>query len=169
MVVRRATPEDSKAIATIHVLSWQAAYEGVVPAQFLASLSVDQRERIWRQRLEEGASSTWVIEEDGGVVGWTSAGPSRDTDALSSTSEVWAIYVDPKHWRQGVGQRLWGDIEDQLRRSGFSDVTLWVLRDNAGALAFYRSNGFVDDGLEKTVELGGTELVEIRLRKGLGG
>ena len=44
MVVRHATPEDSRAIATIHVLSWQAAYQGVVPAQFLASMSVDQRE-----------------------------------------------------------------------------------------------------------------------------
>ena len=30
-------------------------------------------------------------------------------------------------------------------------------------------NGFVVEGIEKTVELGGTELVEIRLRKGLGG
>jgi ribosomal protein S18 acetylase RimI-like enzyme len=169
MVVRPATPEDSRAIATIHVLSWQAAYQGIVPAQFLASMSIDQREGVWRQRLEQGAHSTWVIEEHGGVLGWTSAGPSRDTDALSSTSEVWAIYVDPKHWRRGVGQRLWGDIEGQLRRSGSSDVTLWVLRANAGALAFYCSNGFVDDGIEKTIELGGTELVEIRLRKGLGG
>jgi hypothetical protein len=44
-----------------------------------------------------------------------------------------------------------------------------VLQDNAGALAFYRSNGFVVVGIEKTVELGGTELAEIRLRKGLSG
>ena len=29
-----------------------------------------------------------------------------------------------------------------------------MLRDNAGALAFYGSNGFVVDGIEKTVELG---------------
>ena len=54
-----------------------------------------------------------------------------------------------------------------VRRSGFSDVTVWVLQDNAGGLAFYRSNGFVVDGIEKTVELGGAQLVEIRLRKGL--
>lgn len=68
------------------------------------------------------------------------------------------------HWRRGVGQHLWDEAEDQLRRSGFADVTLWVLQDNAGALAFYRSNGFVVDGIEKTVEFSGTELVEIRLR-----
>jgi ribosomal protein S18 acetylase RimI-like enzyme len=74
---------------------------------------------------------------------------------------------DPMHWRRGVGQRLWDEAEDQLRRSGFSDVTLWVLHDNAGAVAFYCSNGFVVDGVEKKVEFGGTELVEIRLWKGL--
>jgi ribosomal protein S18 acetylase RimI-like enzyme len=44
-----------------------------------------------------------------------------------------------------------------------------VLQDNAGALAFYRSNGFVVDGIEKTFAVGGVELIEIRLRKGLGG
>jgi len=170
MIVRRATPEDSRAIATIHVRSWQAAYEGIVPAQFLASLSVDQRAGIWRHRLEGDAHGTWVLEEDGGILGWISAGPSRDADALSSTSELWAVYVDPKHWRHGVGQRLCDDTEGHLRRSGFSDVTLWVLRDNTRALAFYRSNGFVVDGdIEQTVELGGTELVEIRLRKSLTG
>ena len=169
MIVRYATPEDSRAIATIHVLSWQAAYQGIVPAQYLASLSVDQRERFWRQRLEQGAPGIWVTEEHGVVLGWINAGPSRDSDALSSTSELLAIYVDPKHWRRGVGQRLWDEVEDQLRRSGFSDAIVWVLQDNAGALAFYRSNGFVVDGVEKTVELGGTELVEIRLRKELGG
>jgi ribosomal protein S18 acetylase RimI-like enzyme len=69
-----------------------------------------------------------------------------------------------------VGQLLWGEAEEQLRRSGFSEATLWVLKDNSGALAFYRSNGFViEPGIEKTIELGGTEVVEIRLRKALGG
>jgi len=167
MVFRRATTADSLVIATIHVRSWQTAYQGIVPAQFLASMSVGQREGIWRQRLEQDTPGTWVIEEHGAVLGWISAGPSRDTDALASTSELWAIYVDPRHWRRGVGQRLWSQVEDHLRCSGFSDVTLWVLQNNARALAFYRSNGFVVDGIEKTVELGGTELVEIRLRKAL--
>jgi hypothetical protein len=57
-----------------------------------------------------------------------------------------------------------------LRRAGFLDVTLWVLKGNAGALRFYGANGFVvDPGVEKTVELGGAALVEVRLRKRLGG
>jgi hypothetical protein len=49
-------------------------------------------------------------------------------------------------------------------------VTVWVLKDNARALAFYHSSGFViDAGAEKTDELGGAALVEVRLRKALGG
>jgi ribosomal protein S18 acetylase RimI-like enzyme len=169
MVVREARPEDSGAIATIHVQAWRAAYQGIVPAQFLEALSVQQREDVWRQRLERDARSTWVVEQHAQVLGWSSVGPSRDADAVPSTSELWAIYVDPRHWRRGVGQHLWAYVQEHLSRSGFSDVTLWVLKDNTGALAFYRSNGFVvDDGIEKTVELGGTELIEIRLRKRLG-
>jgi ribosomal protein S18 acetylase RimI-like enzyme len=169
MVVRRATAEDSGAIAEIHVRAWQAAYRDIVPPEFLDSLSVEQRQRVWRQRLEGGTPGTSVLEEQGEVLGWVSAGPSRDSDALSSTSELAAIYVAPEHWRRGVGQRLWSDAEAQLRRAGFLEVTLWVLKENAGALRFYRANGFVvDPGIEKVVELGGAALIEIRLRKQLG-
>ena len=170
MVVRPATLEDSRAIAEIHVRSWQTAYRDIVPPAFLDSLSVEQRERGWRQRLERDTSGTSVLEERGEVLGWVSAGPSRDGDAFSSTSELWAIYVAPEHWRRGMGQRLWSDAEEQLRRAGFLDVTLWVFKENAGALRFYGANGFVvDPGVEKTVELGGAALIEVRLRKKLGG
>lgn len=92
MVVRGATPEDSGAIAEIHVRSWRAAYRGIVPPEFLDSISVEQREGAWRQRLERGTSGTSVLEEQGEVLGWVSAGSSRDADALPSTSELWAIY-----------------------------------------------------------------------------
>ena len=111
-----------------------------------------------------------MLEERGEVLGWVNTGPSRDADALSSTSEIWAIYVAPEHWRRGVGQRLWRDAEGRLIRAGFQDVTLWVLKENTGALGFYGAHGFVaDPDIEKTVELGSTVLMEIRLRKKLGG
>jgi ribosomal protein S18 acetylase RimI-like enzyme len=170
MVIRHATPEDARAIAQIHVQSWQVAYQGIVPEQFLGSLSVDHREGAWRRRLEGSAPGTSVIEERGEVLGWISVGPSRDAGALSTTGELWALYVDPRHWRRGVGQRLWNHAEEHLRCSGISEVTVWVLKDNARALAFYHSSGFViDAGAEKTDELGGAALVEVRLRKALGG
>jgi hypothetical protein len=45
-----------------------------------------------------------------------------------------------------------------------------VLRDNSRARAFYGSNGFADDaGIEKTVRLGGVDLLKVRLRNQIGG
>ena len=45
-----------------------------------------------------------------------------------------------------------------------------MLKSNTPAIAFYESSGFVvEAGREKTIECGGAELVEIRLRKRLGG
>jgi ribosomal protein S18 acetylase RimI-like enzyme len=170
MTVRRARLEDAKAIAAIHVHAWQVAYQGIVPSECLISLSVEQREAAWRQNIERQVSETWVAEEGARVLGWISAARSRDSDALSTTGEVWAIYVDPSHWRQGVGQRLWCEAEGRLSASGFSEITLWVLKENARAIAFYASNGFaVDPGSEKTITQDGAELLEIRLRKKLGG
>jgi ribosomal protein S18 acetylase RimI-like enzyme len=166
IVIRPAGPDDAKAIASIHVHAWQAAYQGLVPSAFLDSLSVEDREAIWRQRLERRTSEMWVADEGGKVVGWVSAGRSRDADALSSTGEVWAIYVSPLRWRRGVGRHLWSEAEGFLGTAGFSDVTLWVLQRNAPAIAFYESIGLaLDPGSEKTIALGGAELLEVRLRK----
>jgi ribosomal protein S18 acetylase RimI-like enzyme len=166
---RRATLDDARAIAAIHVHSWQAAYREIVPEHFLSSLSIDERERVWQQNLQQRDSETWVAEEDGQLLGWISAGRSRDLDALPGTGEAWAMYVDPPYWRQGVGRLLWRKVERQLRAAGFSDVTLWVLKENAQAIRFYESNGMmIEPQSEKTITRGGAELIEIRLRKRLG-
>jgi len=170
MLVRQASPEDAKAIAAIHVRAWQVAYQGIVPSTVLSSLSVEEREKIWSRNLDRRASKTWVAEEGGQVLGWISAAQSRDEDAPPTTGEVWGIYVDPACWRRGVGQRLWSEAEEYLRASGCSGVTLWVLKENARAIAFYESIGLaIEPGLEKAIAMGGTELLEIRLRKQIGG
>jgi ribosomal protein S18 acetylase RimI-like enzyme len=169
VTVRRAGPGDAHAIAAIHVRSWQQAYAGIVPQSYLDSLSVEAREAMWQQNLERQSSETLVAEHDGKVLGWIRVGPSRDQDARPSTGELWAIYVDPQHGRKGIGRLLWEQAKGHLVRSGFSAATLWVLRDNAQAIAFYRSIGFLmDPGRETTVTLGGAALVEIRLRTELG-
>jgi ribosomal protein S18 acetylase RimI-like enzyme len=138
----------------------------------LSALSVEEREGAWRKALEGRTSDTftWVADESGEVLGWISAARSRDEDAHSSTGEVWGIYVDPRHWRRGAGELLLQEAEGHLRDSGFTEVTLWVFRENARAIAFYESKGFsVEPGREKRLERGGAEIPGIRLRKSLGG
>jgi ribosomal protein S18 acetylase RimI-like enzyme len=170
MTIRNARPEDAYAIATIHVRAWQAAYRGIVPWPYLSELSIDQREQAWRQRLERGVATVLLAEECDQVLGWISAGTSRDVDAGAATGELYALYVAPEQWRHGVGRQLWDESAKRLHDAGFTEATLWVLRDNGPARAFYGSNGFADDpGIERTVRLGGVDLLEVRLRNQIGG
>jgi ribosomal protein S18 acetylase RimI-like enzyme len=166
--IRSATPDDARVIATIHVEAWRAAYRGMVPDEYLDSLSIDRRESAWRRNLLAVDTTTWVAEKSDAIVGWISVGPSRDADAGASTGEIWAVYVAPGCWGKGVGRSLCERAEQHLRLHGFIQVTLWVLRDNGRAVKFYQSNGFVLDlGLGKEIDRGGKTLAEVRFRKPL--
>jgi ribosomal protein S18 acetylase RimI-like enzyme len=165
MIIRRAGLEDAWGIATIHVQAWRVAYRGIVPDEYLGALSIEQRHAGWRQILEAG-ESVWVAEDGNEVLGWISAARSRDVDASQSTGEIWAVYVDPGHWRTGVGRALCAAAEQELRRQGFTEMTLWALKDNELARRFYASIGFVRDACEdRIIQLGGKGLHEVRMRK----
>jgi len=169
VIQRPAQPDDAFSIATIHVRAWQNAYRGIVPDAFLDSLSIEQRSTVWQQILtQKDAEEVWVAAEGDEIRGWISAAASRDTDAAPSTGEIWAVYVMPGRWRQGVGGLLCEGAEQRLGKQGMKDVTLWVLKDNERALRFYESRGFrIDPGIEKTIVRAGAELREIRMRKHL--
>jgi ribosomal protein S18 acetylase RimI-like enzyme len=164
MRIAAASPEDLHAVAAVHVASWQAAYAGIVPSEYLANLSVQQREAWWRQVLAEGRSELLVAFEGSAVVGFASLGHSRDTDAPSGRGEVSAIYVLPNAWSTGVGRALWSAARERLIALGFRSISLWVLSRNARAIRFYEAAGFhIEAGSEKEREIGGARLHEVRM------
>jgi ribosomal protein S18 acetylase RimI-like enzyme len=164
MIIRPAGLEDALGIATIHVEAWRVAYRGIVPDEYLRALSIEQRRAGWRQILAAG-ESVWVAEDGNKVLGWISAARSRDADS-SQAGEIWAVNVDPGHWGKGVGGALCTAAEQELRKQGFTDVTLWVLKDNERALRFYVSNGFIRDVCkDRLIQRGGKALSEVRMRK----
>lgn len=140
-LIRSATVDDARAIAEVHVSSWQTAYRGIMPDTVLDALSVEEREHCWRKSLTEPAADTCVATNDDALLGWISVGTSRDDDAAATTAELWAIYVAPNHCGRGVGRALWNHAAHELRVRGFERVTLWVLEQNQAALAFYAALG----------------------------
>lgn len=76
--------------------------------EVLSGLSIADGHGSWQALLErdvEGAF-TLVAERDV-VVGFCSMmAPSRDDDAGAGTCEVAAVYVEPEHWREGIGSAL---------------------------------------------------------------
>jgi GNAT superfamily N-acetyltransferase len=152
VVVRPADLDDAAGIARVHVAGWQAGYAGLLPAQYLAELSVEQRAERWRIILTDalGAGTTLVAELDGAITGFATVGPSRDDDAALGTGELWAIYVNPGLWRTGVGHALHETALQRLRDAGMTSASLWVLQGNQRAMGFYERHGWTADGATKT-------------------
>jgi ribosomal protein S18 acetylase RimI-like enzyme len=165
--IRQARDRDGPSIADIHVRSWRAAYRGLLPDALLDRLSTREREGSWAAILgeREGGWLTLVAEgESGGLVGFCSvATPGRDPSVDESTAEVGALYVDPDHWRRGVGGALLTAALEELARRRFRDAVLWVLPENHGALAFYARFGFeIEEGVEKREERSGRPVIRLR-------
>jgi len=163
MKIQLAVSEDVPAIARAQVRSWQAAYENIMPAEHLATLSVEAREALWRELLSRGAPELLVAKDNDYIVGFIAFGHCRDENAGATRAEVWAIYVLPSHWSQGVGTRLWTQARKRMREQGYDSASLWVLADNARAIHFYTRMGFdLDEDSANEVVIGGKALSEVR-------
>jgi ribosomal protein S18 acetylase RimI-like enzyme len=163
MQISYASVEDARSIAEIHVATWQAAYAGIIPADFLEGLSIEKREVYWREEIPLGKQKVAIAKQNGQVLGWVSYGGSRDEDAQSHTAEIWAIYVSPDYWSSGVGRQLWLHAKTDLIKKGFQSVSLWVLAKNVRAIDFYCKAGFSLDALgAKEFQIGGALLAEVR-------
>ncbi len=148
--VRKAKVEDASGIAFVHVRSWQVAYRGHMPDEFLDGLDVEKRTNMWRELTQDPDKIIFVAaDREGNIVGFSALGPSRDADANPNTAEVAAIYVHPEKWEKGIGRALLSASLDQVRKREFDQVTLWVLEGNQRARSFYEAFGFVQDGAIK--------------------
>jgi GNAT superfamily N-acetyltransferase len=154
-------------MARVGVLCWQAAYRGILPAEFLAGLSVEPRAVAWETLLESEGSKdapTWVAERDGRVTGYLSSGPARDDDTPLHTAEIYAVYVLPGKWRKGAGRALLDAAVEYWLEHGAAGLVLWTFEANASAHAFYAALSWRPDGARREIDLGGFSVPELRYR-----
>jgi len=163
MEVIQAAVEHAAGIAAVHVLAWQRAYTDLMPGEFLRSLSIAGRAESWRESLKRDTPRTLVAIEADAVIGFAAFGPQREAGAEASLGELWALYVSPAHWGQGVGRALWLAARERMRAEGYRSVSLWVLAGNEQAIRFYRAAGFEPvPGPGSPVVLGGARLEHVR-------
>ena len=87
-VVRPATLADATEIAVIHVRSWQAAYRGLMPQDYLDGLDPAARAAHWQRNLaalDWPASGVLVVSAgpetaSTGIAGFAGYWPTRDDD-----------------------------------------------------------------------------------------
>ena len=164
--VRPATMRDAKAIAEVHAAAARAAYVDILPAEELSALAPANREAKWRDAIEFSEPQVQVAVRGDEVVGFVGYDRSRDPKTPSTAGELWAIYVKPEHWDQGVGVALWDAARDGLEEEGCTTVTIWVPLRNERAMRFHELAGFKREmKTAKTTAIGTVKIEEIRLKR----
>ncbi len=181
--IRVRSPEiaDAAAIARTHIRAWQVGYRTLMSASFLDGLDEPTGAARWERRLTDAARGDGepgveflvaevlpALPSPPDLVGIATLGPDRALGRASGepapTGEVWMINVRPDAWGRGVGSALLAAAVDRLRRVGYDELVLWVLRDNHRARRFYETNGWTADGGTKSETTGGALLDELRYR-----
>lgn len=164
IMLRRAGPDDWPAIAFIHAASWQSAYRGIYPDDYLDEEVPAERRDFWRAALREMDSELDVVflaEAAGEALGFAcirrkaeAAGPLLDN-----------LHVLPQCKGEGIGRRLIAAAADWLvEKEPDAALQLVVWADNVAARGFYaRLGGREVETFEKPTPGGGTA-AQIRVR-----
>jgi GNAT superfamily N-acetyltransferase len=168
VTIRRATVQDAPALDQLNVRMVQAAYGGQIPDddEQLGGPRPEEQAAAWERglRRDRDQEPVLVAEQDGQVVGFAVVGPAQDHEGAGELS---AITVDPDHWGTGAGSALLAAAQAELARLGYTEAVLWVLPGNARARRFYEVAGWATDGTQRTSEVRGVVVPEVRYRRRL--
>ena len=140
------TPEEIEGKSLVHWQTWREAYDDLLPAEFQETMTLEKC-RFLSQKYPE---NTLIAMDGKKVVGFISYGNFRD-EAIQ-VGEIIALYVLKDYYGKGVSEQLMHAAFVALDQ--FSEIYLWVLKDNKRAIAFYQKMGFTFDGQEKILKLG---------------
>lgn len=112
---------------------------------------------MWARILggDEIPDRLFVAESAGRILGFAFVGDSLEEHPARPLT-LHMIYVRSEQHGTGIGQALLNAAARQDR------LQLWMAKDNPRAYAFYRRNGFVFEGTERT-DSTANDLEEIQL------
>lgn len=136
--VRPARPADSAGIAAVHVAAWRSAYAGLLPSEYLTSMSVRRSAAQMRAGIVAG-HGVLVAESDDQVVGYATVGRPRAPGLADG--EVETLYVLDDWRERGLGRSLLHGAARLLESRGCGSLFLWVLEQNPSRWFYERLGG----------------------------
>jgi GNAT superfamily N-acetyltransferase len=156
--IRRAEPQDARAISETHRASWMHTYGGLIPHLPLMKM-VERRGENWWRRASHGPATLLVIDVAGEIAGYSTVGLNR-ASGLPQEGEIYEIYLKPEYQGIGLGSRLFQESRDLLSSLGCQGLVAWCLEDCELTAQFFHSKGGID-AVEGTEDFGGAELKKL--------
>ena len=139
IIKKMETDQEIKEKAFVHFKSWQEAYSGIVDQAFLDEKTMDK----CLEMAINTKDNTIIAKEGDRVVGFVQYG-KYDYEDLENAGEIIALYVLANYYGKKIGYRLMQEAVQRL--SGYSQIALFVIKDNRRAIDFYTRYGFRFDG-----------------------
>ena len=163
-IVREAVPDDAPRMRDLHLASIEALGPQAYSDEQVAAWAHDRDPAEYPIASDE--THVLVAEHDERLLGFGWLKPEAD-DYLETAvdGEITALYVHPSVARQGVGTRLYAELEAKARRRGVESLGLWAARN---AVSFYEAQGYrrvTDHTIEFDDDIEGTV---VEMRKNLG-
>lgn len=141
MKIRPARQTDACGMAQVYVQTWQDTYRGILPDGYLDAMTVPGSERSFFQDLQNSRVISFVAEKKANeIVGFITGGDERERDRIYS-GEIYTLYVQKDHQRQGVGLKLVSALANQLNRLGVFAMQVRVLKQNPNRRFYENING----------------------------
>jgi len=161
VLIRDAQAGDASGIARVQVDSWQSTYPGLLPAAYLAGMSLKSTETRWRLALPDrapGRGTVVAVDAAGDVVGFASFGAERQRlDGFQG--EVYALYLQDDAKGQGIGRRLMAASAERMLEAGVRSAVVWCLSGNPTRWFYERLGG--THLAERPDRFAGQEIVEV--------
>jgi RimJ/RimL family protein N-acetyltransferase len=157
VIIRTITPEDAEALLRLHhQLDGETKFMLLEPGERTTTLE-KARENI--QRVLDQPNGTILVAEHGAeMIGYLYAnggGARRNSHTLYIVIGILQAYTG-----QGIGTRLFEELERWAREKGLHRLELGVMTPNAAGIALYTKVGFVIEGTRKHAYLVDGEWVD---------
>ena len=144
ITIRLAVPSDAPDMAEVHMRSWEVAYKGILPDEYIREKNAT-RNALYARVITEENDTSYVIQCSGKTVGIMCVAPPQDKE-LIDCHELHYIYLHPNYFRRGIGTQAMELAYSIARGLGKTGLVLWVLEKNVNSIQFYKKCGFVADG-----------------------
>ena len=143
--LRSATPRDALIVAEL-IRRATASYADFAPPGWHGRTPFREEAEVREALSRDGGHARLALTPAGaavGVTGWRPATTENATrEPIPGRGHVWAVFVVPDWWGNGLAADLLDWTTTTMRDSGLREAQLWTPRGNARARAFYERRGW---------------------------
>lgn len=163
-MIRKACLEDASRLAEILIFAKRSAYRPIFQNDKVSFGEMQVLPLALSFINNPGLLEGIIVFDDEFVKGFANTRLVSVGD--TTMMRLVELYVDPFFQHQGIGEKLFLEVENHSKRISASDIFLWVLEKNRAAIRFYEKHGFVPTG-ERELEEGTSEYIVKYIKKTL--